>query len=121
MSEPAHYLVFETGGTKLVAAVAGPDQRMVATEVIYRDEADRAPKSFERIVSAAEKLYANHVADGAKFQAIGFGFGGTVRRSTNSRICACTKRAGKQLTSRPNSTHALACRSTSKTTASSRL
>ncbi len=84
MSEPAHYLVFETGGTKLVAAVAGPDQRMVATEVICRDEADRAPKSFERIVSAAEKLYANHVADGAKFQAIGFGFGGTVRRSTNS-------------------------------------
>lgn len=84
MTAEAHYLVFETGGTKLVAAVAGPDRRIIESAVIYRNESDRAPQSFERIVSTAAELHRSYVAEGAKFQAIGFGFGGTVRRSTNS-------------------------------------
>jgi len=84
MSAEAHYLVFETGGTKLVAAVAGPDRRILESAVIYRNESDPAPRSFERIVSTAAELHRSYVAKGAEFQAIGFGFGGTVRRSSNS-------------------------------------
>jgi len=76
------YLVFETGGTKLVAGIAGPDCRILETKILYREPQDRAPKSFGRLVEAAHQLKDAHENSGGKIEAIGFGFGGIVRRST---------------------------------------
>ena len=77
-------LAFETGGTKLVAGVAGPDGRLVDTVAVRRGADDRAPRSFRRVVAAAEGLLARPEHRGKSLGAIGFGFGGTVRRSSNS-------------------------------------
>ena len=49
-----------------------------------RGKQDRAPLSFRRIVAAAERILADREFAGRKLCSIGFGFGGTVRRSTNS-------------------------------------
>ena len=76
------YLVFETGGTKLVAGVAGSDCRILETKILYRDEGDRADKSLRRLVEAGHELKAKHEHEGRSFQACGLGFGGYVRRST---------------------------------------
>jgi glucokinase len=76
------YLVFETGGTKLVAGVAGPDCRILETKILYRGREDRAPKSFERLVEAGRELKSGYERSGGHIAAIGFGFGGIVRRST---------------------------------------
>jgi glucokinase len=76
------YLVFETGGTKLVAGVAGSDCRILETRILYRDAADRAPKSLQRLVEAGRELKTEYERQGGKIQAAGFGFGGIVRRST---------------------------------------
>ena len=84
MTDGSHYLAFETGGTKLVAAVAGPDLRILETVVLHREKSDRAERSFKRVAAAAEGLHRRYAANGAGFRAIGFGFGGVVRRSTNS-------------------------------------
>ena len=80
MAEPA-YLVFETGGTKLVAAVAGPDCRILETTILRREADDRAEKSFRRLIESGRELKKSHAQQGRSFRAIGFGFGGTVRRS----------------------------------------
>ncbi len=78
------YLGFETGGTKLVAALAGSDGRVIKTAAIRRSAGDRAPESLERIVAAAQELLAQEPSLRDNLRAVGFGFGGTVRRSTNS-------------------------------------
>lgn len=83
MSADAAYLAFETGGTKLVAGLAGSDGRLRKTTTIRRDPSDRALRSFARIVAAAEQMLSESPAVD-ELRAIGFGFGGTVRRSTNS-------------------------------------
>ncbi len=77
----ASYLVFETGGTKLVAGVAGADRRLVETRILYRESGDRAERSLDRLIEAGRELRERHEQHGASFRAIGFGFGGTVRRS----------------------------------------
>lgn len=87
MSGDAAFLAFETGGTKLVAGLAFSDGRLRTTTSIRRDSSDRAAHSFARIVGAAEQLLSES-PQAAQLRAIGFGFGGTVRRSTNSpHIC----------------------------------
>ena len=80
MSE-AFYLVFETGGTKLVAGVAGADCRILETTILHREATDRAEKSFRRLIESGHQLKKKHEERGRSFRAIGFGFGGTVRRS----------------------------------------
>ena len=75
------YLVFESGGTKLVAAVAADDCRIADTAVLYRAPGDRAGKSFGRLMEAGRELQRKHQQQGANFRAVGFGFGGYVRRS----------------------------------------
>lgn len=76
------YLVFETGGTKLVAGIAGSDLRIGRTEILYRSPQDRAPQSLARLIEAGKKLLREGEHAGTRFRAIGFGFGGTVDRST---------------------------------------
>lgn len=83
MSSNAAYLAFETGGTKLVAGLADSDGRLRETTTIRRGPSDRAVRSFARIVDAAEQMLSGS-AGSDELRAIGFGFGGTVRRSTNS-------------------------------------
>ena len=102
MNKPG-YLVFETGGTKLVAGVAGADCRLIETEVLYRQSGDRAEKSLRRLIETARKLRSKHESAGdasggrespnLDFQACGFGFGGYVRRSTR-RPLACLHEEG---------------------------
>ena len=92
MHEPG-YLVFETGGTKLVAGVAGEDCRLIETETLYRQAGDRAEKSLARLIETARKLKSKHESQGLDFRACGFGFGGYVRRSTR-RPLACLHEEG---------------------------
>ena len=84
MSDDGVLLAFETGGTKLVAGVAGSDWRIADVGTVRRAAADRARKSFGRIVEEAEMLLSRPSCKDRSLRAIGFGFGGTVRRSTNS-------------------------------------
>lgn len=84
MGSASRILAFETGGTKLVAALAGSDLRIRKSTAVRRASSDRAPESFRRIVSAAERLLDGETGGRKALTAIGFGFGGTVRRSTNS-------------------------------------
>ena len=82
------YLAFETGGSKLVAALAAEDGRLRRSVSIKRADGDRAPRSFGRLVRAAGELLASERGGRARLRSIGFGFGGTVRRSTNSpHVC----------------------------------
>ena len=78
------FLAFETGGTKLVAGIAGRDRRIVKSATVRRRPTDRAPHSMRRILAASDRLVAGVPEARQRLKAIGFGFGGTVRRSTNS-------------------------------------
>lgn len=83
MSVGQHFLAFETGGTKLVAGLAGPDARLHATVTVPRGAGDRASESLRRIVSSAHQLLRREGVADTDLRAIGFGFGGTVLRSAN--------------------------------------
>ena len=78
------FLAFETGGTKLVTGIAGIDRRIVKSTTVKRGATDRAPESMRRILAASELLVASVPGARQRLKAIGFGFGGTVRRSRNS-------------------------------------
>lgn len=84
MNDSPLYLAFETGGTKLVTGVAGSDMRILASESVQRAASDRAPRSFRRVMAAAHGILATDPFRDRTLRAVGFGFGGTVRRSTNS-------------------------------------
>ena len=75
MSE-ARFLVFETGGTKLVAALADAEARLLETVILRRGPEDRAQGSLERLVEAGRGLAA-----GVQLAGIGFGYGGAVNRA----------------------------------------
>jgi glucokinase len=77
-----HYLVFETGGTKLVAGVAGSDAGLVEAEVFPRIPAHRGEQTLARLIAAGQMLRTRYEAQGAAFAAIGFGYGGGFDRST---------------------------------------
>ena len=83
MSTEPRFLAFETGGTKLVAGVAGRNARLSRMAVVRRMTHDKAAESFRRVVEAAERLLTDEGISSRGLQAIGFGFGGTVQRSTN--------------------------------------
>jgi len=75
------YLAFETGGTKLVAGVAGPDLRLIETQMLYRKAEDTAAESFRGLIRMGQELKAEHETKGLCVQGCGMGFGGYVRRS----------------------------------------
>ena len=83
MKAEPHFLAFETGGTKLVAGIAGRDARLSRTSVVRRLKHDKAGESFRKIVDVAEQLLADERIGSGQLRAIGFGFGGTVQRSSN--------------------------------------
>ncbi|MCS6849489.1 MAG: ROK family protein [Anaerolineae bacterium] len=75
------YLAFETGGTKLVAAVADAAGRLIESRVLRRDPCNRAPQTLAALMGAAGQLRVAHEACGAAFKGIGFGYGGQVHRA----------------------------------------
>lgn len=83
MKGEPHFLAFETGGTKLVAGIAGRDARLSRTSVVRRQKEDKAGESFRKIVDVADRLLADERIGSGQLHAIGFGFGGTVQRSSN--------------------------------------
>lgn len=77
-----YYLVFETGGTKLVAGVAGPDAKLLELDVFPRIPEHRGEQSLARLITAGQTLRAKYQTQGARFAAIGFGYGGGFDRSS---------------------------------------
>ena len=84
MAEPA-YLVFETGGAKLVAGVAGPDCRILETTILHRKAGDRAEKSFRRLIEAGLQLKEKNEAQGSA------GLGAVCQTRGLSRVCLCKR------------------------------
>lgn len=86
----ACYLAFETGGTKLVAAVAGRDRRLIETRVIAREPGADAEVSLGALLRLGAELRREH---GGEFLAAALGFGGTVDR-LNRRPHRCLHEDG---------------------------
>jgi glucokinase len=72
----ARFLVFETGGTKLVAASADAEARLLETRILRRNPEDRAERSLQRLIETGRELAA-----GQTLRGIGFGYGGAVNRA----------------------------------------
>jgi glucokinase len=72
----ARFLVFETGGTKLVAALADAEARLLETRILRRGPEDRAEQSLARLIAAGREL-----ASGVEPAGVGFGYGGAVNRA----------------------------------------
>ena len=89
------YLSFETGGTKLIAAVAGADGRLIDAVQIDRSHEDSASQSLPRLLDVGEALLLRHRAQGAEFRAVGFGYGGQFDRASN-RVMECFHESGWQ-------------------------
>ena len=70
------FLVFETGGTKLVAALADAEARLLETRILRRHPGDRAEQSLQRLIETGRGLAADRELLG-----IGFGYGGAVNRA----------------------------------------
>lgn len=92
MNRP-HYLAFESGGTKLVAAVAGPDATLLETNIFPRDSDHRGEESLARLIEAGRALQTEYERRGASFAAIGFGYGGGFDRKTG-RPLVCLHEPG---------------------------
>jgi glucokinase len=69
-------LCFESGGSKLVAALADAEARLTKRQICYRNAAQRADTSLQQLFDMGA-----HLIRGRRIQAVSFGFGGTVRRS----------------------------------------
>ena len=74
MGKPA-YLAFETGGTKLVAGLAGPDLRLIETRTLYRNAEDTGAESFRGLIRMGQELKAEHEIEGLIVRGCGLGFG----------------------------------------------
>ena len=84
----ARFLVFETGGTKLVAAIADGEARLIETAILRRGPEDRAEQSLTRLIEAGRGLCGD-----ARLAGIGFGYGGAVNRAAR-RPMVCLHEAG---------------------------
>lgn len=87
------YLALETGGTKLVAAVADADGCLIEARVLARAPDNRAPDSLAELIDAAQVLLAAHAARGLAFRGVGFGYGGQVSRAAQ-RALRCPHEEG---------------------------
>jgi glucokinase len=74
-------LCLESGGTKLVAAVSNSKGEILEKKVHLRREGQRAGETLKDLVNLGKQLGLNR-----QFTAVGFGFGGTVRRSTGDPL-----------------------------------
>lgn len=70
-------LCFESGGTKLVAGLADAEGKLFQRKVIYRNPGQAAEETVVRLCELGLAL----LKEGPPVHAVGFGFGGGVRRS----------------------------------------
>jgi len=68
-------LCFESGGTKLVAALADDSARLEAVRRVYRRPEQTAEETVQALLEMGRELAADE-----EIAAVGFGFGGTVSR-----------------------------------------
>jgi len=87
------FLAFETGGTKLVAAVADMRGTLIESRLIPRSPTNRAPHSLALLIDAAARLQHDYALRGFAFGGIGFGYGGQVSRS-QQRVLRCPHEDG---------------------------
>ena len=85
-------LCFESGGTKLVASLANLEGRLTETSVEARSPGQNAEDTLNQLTGMGRKILG-----GRAVSAIGFGFGGTVRRS-DRRPTLCFHEDGWQAT-----------------------
>lgn len=78
------YLGLESGGTKLAAYLLSEDGQRITHTVFPRDPAADASATLTALESAARTLASRANDTGHTVRAAGFGFGGYVRRSTQS-------------------------------------
>lgn len=78
---PQAYLAFETGGTKLIAAVAGADGRLIETAMVERVHRHTAQDSLPRLLDLGQSLLDKYRALNHEFRAVGFGYGGQFDRA----------------------------------------
>lgn len=76
-------LALESGGTKLVASVA--DERGDILDVVRepRGAGNRAADTVRQLIGMGERLRSRQKEKGYRCDAIGFGYGGLVRRASN--------------------------------------
>jgi glucokinase len=82
-------LCFESGGAKLVAALADGEGRLVRVIRRYRRPEQTASDTLDKLTEMGREL----ASDGVPLQAVSFGFGGSVRRS-DGRPGPCFHEAG---------------------------
>jgi len=75
-------LCFESGGTKLVAALFDDQGRIVHKTVMKRARTQKAEETVNHLASAGKKIAAQYGFPSA----IGWGFGGTVDRETGNPV-----------------------------------
>lgn len=73
-------LAFESGGTKLVAAIADRDGSLIETARAARPHTNDASATLNQLIALGRGLMNRHGA----IDAVGFGFGGLVGRKTQS-------------------------------------
>jgi glucokinase len=78
-------LCFESGGTKLVAALAGKGGELLARDLILRRPEQDAHETCEQFIEMGKRLLAH---DSTAISAVGFGFGGTFDRRQR-RLAHC--------------------------------
>lgn len=81
-------LCLESGGTKLVAAIANDNGTLLDREIRNRNPDQDARETLQCLVEAGKGLLGNITP-----KAVGFGFGGTVQRSTGEPLL-CFHEAG---------------------------
>ncbi len=87
------YLAFETGGTKLVAAVAEHGGKLIESRVLQRPASNRAPQSLAQLIDAANVLRTEYESRGYAFGGVGVGYGGQVSRG-EQRALRCLHEDG---------------------------
>lgn len=74
-------LALESGGTKLVASLTDERGEVLASVRLARRESNRAVDTLRQLIEMGSALRERWSGEGWEFQALGFGFGGLVRRA----------------------------------------
>lgn len=88
-------LCMESGGTKLVAALADSDARLVRVEKAYRRAGQRGGETLNQLIAMGRNLVGKDV----RIEGLGFGFGGIVRRSSGQPYTCFHEEGWEQLDS----------------------
>jgi glucokinase len=82
--KPVGLLVLESGGTKLLAGISDAQGTLLHTVRAVRQSSNTAADTLKQLVEMARDLQCKGQAEGYELAACGFGFGGSVARSTQA-------------------------------------